>query len=65
MKVAAAGAVTVWFVGCAVIVGGGNAGGVAALTVSVAGLLVWLPDPLVTTTWKLNPLSARVVGEIE
>ena len=52
--------VTVWLAGCAVIEGPA----VAALTVSVAALLVTFPDVLPTTTVNCAPLSALVVAGV-
>jgi hypothetical protein len=37
----------------------------AALTVSVAGLLVVVPAELLTVTVKVRPLSLAVVGPVE
>jgi hypothetical protein len=60
-KVAVCPAVTVWFAGCAVIVGATG----AAFTVSVAALLVALGSvPLLTVTAKVDPLSAAVVAGV-
>ena len=53
-------AVTVWLAGCAVIEGATG----AALTVSVAGLLVTLPAVLLTTTVNSAPLSELVVAGV-
>jgi hypothetical protein len=50
LKVAVCPAVTVWFAGGVVIVGG-------VLTVNVAGVLVTVPPALVTVTVKIEPLS--------
>jgi len=60
VKVALCPAVTVSLAGCAVIEGGTAAG----LTVSVAVLLVTLPAELVTTTSKVELLSAVVVADV-
>ena len=38
--------------------------GDAGLTLSVAGLLVTVPAVLVTTTWKVDPLSPVVVAGV-
>jgi hypothetical protein len=51
---------TVWLAGC--VVNDGATG--AALTVSVAVLLVALPAELVTTTEKVELLSAIVVAGV-
>jgi hypothetical protein len=59
-NVAVCPAVTVTFTGCAVIVGATGAG----FTVSVAALLVADPAELVTTTRKVDPLSAVVVAGV-
>jgi hypothetical protein len=56
--VAPAGSMMVWLTGWVVIDGGTGAG----LTVSVAGLLVAEPAPLVTTTLNVAPLSLTAVG---
>ena len=56
-NVAAVPTVTVWFVGCVVIVG-------AKFTVNVALLLVTLPALFVTTTTYKAPLSAEVVAGV-
>jgi hypothetical protein len=53
-------AVTVWFVGCEVIVGATGAG----FTVNVAALLVTVPALLVTTALKVEPLSEVVVADV-
>jgi hypothetical protein len=60
LKVAVCPAVTVWLAGCDVIDGATA----AAFTVKVALLLVALPAELVTTTEKVDPLSAVVVAGI-
>ena len=52
--------VTVWLTGCVVIVGATA----AALTVSVAAVLVALPAVLVTTTVNVVPLSPLVVAGV-
>ncbi|MGH7749953.1 MAG: hypothetical protein ACREQ5_35065 [Candidatus Dormibacteria bacterium] len=57
MNVAVCPAVTVWFTVCVVIVGAT----VAAVTVSVAALLVALPAVFVTTTSNVDPLSVITV----
>ena len=51
---------TVAFTGCAVIPGGTG----AAVTVSVAALLVIELTELLTTTWKVDPLSFAVVAGV-
>ena len=53
-------AVTVWLAGCVVIEGATA----AAFTVKVALLLVALPAELLTTTEKVDPLSAVVVAGV-
>jgi hypothetical protein len=58
VNVAVCPAVTVWFVGCVVIVGASA----AAFTVSVAALLVNVPTAFVTTTANADPLSKVVVA---
>jgi Tfp pilus assembly ATPase PilU len=60
LNVAVCPAVTVWFEGCVVIVGATGAG----LTVKVAALLVAVPAELLTTTSKVEPLSAVVVAGV-
>ena len=55
-NVAVCPAVTVWLAGCVVIEGATG----AALTVSVAALLVTLPAELLTTTVNCAPLSEVV-----
>jgi hypothetical protein len=60
LNVAVCPAVTVWLAGCAVIDGATA----AAFTVKVALLLVALPAELVTTTEKVDPLSAVVVAGV-
>jgi hypothetical protein len=60
LNVAVCGAVTVWFVGCVVIVGATA----AALTVRVTVVLGALPVLLLTTTWNVEPLSAVVVAGV-
>ena len=50
-------AVTVWLAGCVVIDGGTE----AALTVSMAALLVTLPAALLTTTVNCAPVSELIV----
>lgn len=60
LKIAVCPAVMVWLAGCDVIEGATA----AAFTVKVALLLVTLPAELVTTTEKLDPLSAVVVAGI-
>ena len=57
VNVAVAPATTVRFAGCCVIVSTGG----AAVTVSVASLLVALPATLLATAWKTAPLSLRAV----
>jgi hypothetical protein len=59
-NVAVCPAVMVWLDGCDVIDGAT----IAAFTVKVAVLLVALPAELVTTTEKLDPLSAVVVAAV-
>lgn len=56
-KVAVCPAVTVWLTGCVVIVGATA----AALTVSVAELLVTVPALLLITTSNVEPLSELAV----
>ena len=58
LNVAAAGAVTLWLLGCRV----NAAAMVAALTVSVAALLVMLPALLLTTTRNCCALSASTTA---
>ncbi|MGH7749952.1 MAG: hypothetical protein ACREQ5_35060 [Candidatus Dormibacteria bacterium] len=60
MNIAVCPAVTVWFTGCVVIVGAT----VAAVTVSVAALLVALPAVFVTTTSNVDPLSVVAVAGV-
>ena len=60
MKLAVCPAVTVWFVGCVVIVGATA----AAFTVSVAAALVTVPAVFVTTAWNVDPLSEVVVAAV-
>jgi hypothetical protein len=52
--------VTVWLVGCVVIVGATG----AAFTVSVAVALVTVPAVLLTTTRNVDPLSVVVVADV-
>jgi hypothetical protein len=59
-NVAVCPAVNVWFAGCVVIAGATGAG----FTVNVAALLVADPAELVTTTRKVDPLSAVVVAGV-
>ena len=60
VNVAVCPTVTVWLAGCVVIEGATA----AALTVSVAALLVTLPAVLLTTTVNCEPLSAEVVAGV-
>jgi hypothetical protein len=60
LKVAVCPAVTVWLAGCVV----NDGATVAALTVSVALLLVALPATFVTTTLNNAPLSEMVVAGV-
>jgi len=60
VNVAVCPAVTVWLAGC-VVIDGATA---AAFTVKVALLLVALPAELLTTTEKVDPLSAVVVAGV-
>jgi hypothetical protein len=60
LKIAVSPAVTVWLDGCDVIDGATA----AAFTVKVALLLVALPAELLTTTEKLDPLSAVPVAGV-
>src|SRR5260221_551025 len=60
VNVAVCPAVTVWLAGC-VVIDGATA---AALTVSVAALLVTLPAELLTTTVNCAPLSELVVAGV-
>jgi hypothetical protein len=60
LNVAVCPAVTVWLAGCVVIDGAV----VAEFTVRVALLLVTLPPALLTTTEKVDPLSAVVVAGV-
>jgi hypothetical protein len=60
VKVAVWPAVTVWLAGCVVIDGATG----AALTVSIATLLVTLPTKLLSTTVNCAPLSAAVVAGV-
>ena len=60
LKVAVAGAVTVWSAGCTVIAGATGAG----VTVSRAALLVTLPRLLLTTTRYKVPLWPSAVAPV-
>jgi hypothetical protein len=60
VNVAVCPAVTVWLAGWVVIDGATT----AAFTVNVALLLVALPFALLTTTSKVEPLSAVVVAGV-
>jgi len=60
LNVAVCPTVTVWFAGCAVIVGATA----AALTVSVTIALVTLPAELLTTTSNFAPLSPATVAGV-
>jgi hypothetical protein len=60
VNIAVCPAVTVWFIGCVVIVGATW----AAFTVSVAALLVAVPALLLTTTSNVEPLSEVVVAGV-
>ncbi len=59
-NVAVCPAVTDWLAGCVVMPGATGSG----FTVSVAGLLVIVPAVLLMATWKVEPLSAFVVGGV-
>jgi hypothetical protein len=59
-NVAVCPAVTVWLAGCAVMLGATG----AAVTVSVAALLIALPVEFVTTTRNVDPLFAVVVAGV-
>jgi hypothetical protein len=58
VNIAVCPAVTVWLDGCTVIVGATG----AALTVSVATVLVTDPTELLTTTSNVDPLSDVAVA---
>src|SRR5260370_603811 len=60
VNVAVCPAVTVWFAGCVVIAGATA----AALTVSVAAVLVTVPALLLTTTVNCSPLCEVVLAAV-
>jgi hypothetical protein len=60
VNVAVCPAVTLWLVGCVVMDGASS----AAVTVSVAALLVTLPIVLLTVTLNEEPLSEFVVAGV-
>ena len=62
LKLALAGAVTVWALGCSVIAGGAAHGG--ALTVSVTSSVVVDSKAFVKTASNLVPLCAVLVGGV-